>query len=129
MSDDDESEDGSEKPTKPPPIKRRTPSVPMVALNPTREIHRSKFGDPSRTSRLDDNTRDILILKLIARVERIDTEVGQLVTKLSDDVAVIKTAAEQQANELKMIKRQLLIVREMLVAVSDDASARSRSRS
>lgn len=78
----------NDKPTRPPPIrlmkgsgetfpyKRRTPSAPMAAVSPeaysvSDDIEMEQ--EPARVL-LNEATRDELLLKVISRVERIDTE-------------------------------------------------------
>lgn len=88
--------------------KRRTPSVPMAALNPTPVV---EVEDGLATT-MEPRTRDELLLKTIARVERIDTEVEVLVESLGQ----ADTMAEV-AQDVKTLKLQMETVKGLLTKI------------
>ena len=85
--------------------RRRTPSLPMAAIHP------EAYTDPNDVEiteapgvKLDDVTRDELILKTIARVERIDSEVEILVETLERNRSVLAAVITDQHHVVDEVK-------------------------
>lgn len=80
----------------------------MAALNPTKQSSPEDFF--TSPGAMDNATRDRFILKTIARVERIDTEMEDLVAEVKENT----TKRGEQAVELAEIRRQLTAMAETL---------------
>lgn len=89
--------------------RRRTPSAPMAALGDG-----PHEGDAQTT--MDPGTRDRLILKLLARAERIDTEVEEL-AELADKVKRVTTEARLTRENQKQITADLREIKGKLGAM------------
>lgn len=93
-------------------VRRRTPSAPMAALNPETN------GEPETT--MGPRTRDEVLLKTIARVERIDTEVGAIVDDLSATVSEVRLTRKYQKDlsaSVRNLERKLETIKDLLVDV------------
>ena len=86
----------------------------MAALNPTPKPRSHETLPPAT---MDDEARDALILKTIARVERIDSEVEVLIHNQSNDGVTVRGIRNDQAlliGEVGAIKRQLETIKRLL---------------
>lgn len=91
-------------------VRRRTPSAPMAAMNPL------ATEDPYTT--MGPRTRDEVLLKMIARVERIDTEMGDLVAGVSHastEARLARTYYENLAQTVGNLEGKIDTIKGLLV--------------
>lgn len=98
----------------------------MAALSPT--VFMDPDGGEAESMELDPRTRDELILKLIARVERIDTENEEVVENLRTNTKTLKAVRHDQGvlidevnNLSKKVETMSELLREVLSGLYESA--------
>lgn len=90
----------------------------MAALAPTPQVVEAVESESDTT--MDPRTRDELLLKTVARVERIDTEVGVLIESMVKHTEEMEASGRTQRELIDSIttfKKKMETVKKLLVDV------------